>query len=457
MTKDLLSVFGPNTDTEWLNKIASDLKGKTIESLYWKSEIGAINPVIFKSEEVTSDFFRQKESNSWNIRQRFDASVNGANEEILSALKGGVNSIEIYNLSSKNINTIFNEVMLDIIHVYIDINTNEPKTTIDIFHQYCTKKNIDTNNLEGGFIYDPIGNVALSGNWLKDQNKDLSEISEVLLAASNFNAFSILTINAATYCNGGANVDTQIAFALAHANDYLDLFKDDLILLEKIIQKTEFIFGIGTSYFIEIAKLRAFRSLWSTIISEYTSIKDIETRIHAINANLYYSNKDMYNNLLRATTSAMSAVLGGCHSLSILPFNYNTSDNNDFGLRISKNIQLLLQEESNLNQVKDTSKGSYYVEKLISIIKKKSWDMFLSIEKTGGFITALKNGDIQSQINKELEKKVNDLKEDKRTMIGVNKFINQNDDCPGDRELNHSPEIVSIEPIPQMRLSAIYE
>ena len=140
MTKDLLSVFGPNTDTEWLNKITSDLKGKTIESLHWESEIGAINPVIFKSEEVTSDFFRQKESNSWNIRQRFDASVNGANEEILSALKGGVNSIEIYNLSSKNINTIFNEVMLDIIHVYIDINTNEPKTTIDIFHQYCTKK-----------------------------------------------------------------------------------------------------------------------------------------------------------------------------------------------------------------------------------------------------------------------------------------------------------------------------
>ncbi len=66
----------------------------------------------------------------------------------------------------------------------------------------------------------------------------------MLLAASNFNTFSILTINAATYCNGGANVDTQIAFALAHANEYLDLFKDDLILLEKIIQKTEFIFGI---------------------------------------------------------------------------------------------------------------------------------------------------------------------------------------------------------------------
>ena len=457
MTKDLLSIFNPNTDTEWFNKITSDLKGKTIESLYWESEIGPINPVIFDSEEVTSDNFRQKESNSWNIRRRFDASLNGANEEILSALKGGVDSIEISNLSANNINTIFNEVMLDIIHVYIDINTKEPKITIDTFHQYCIKKNIDTHNLRGGFLYDPIGNVAFSGNWFKDQNKDFSAISEVLLAASNFNAFSILTINADTYCNGGANIDTQIAFALAHANEYLHLFKDDLIVLEKIIQKTEFIFGIGTSYFIEIAKLRAFRSLWSTIISEYTSVKDIETRIHAINANLYYSNKDMYNNLLRATTSAMSAVIGGCHSLSILPFNHNTSDNNNFGQRISKNIQLLLQEESHLNQVKDTSKGSYYVEKLISIIKKKSWNIFLSLEKTGGFITALKNGDIQNQINKELDKKLNDLKEDKRTMIGVNKFINQNDECPGEAELKNRSENVIIEPIPQIRLSAIYE
>ena len=165
----------------------------------------------------------------------------------------------------------------------------------------------------------------------------------------------------------------------------------------------------------------------------------------------------MYNNLLRASTSAMSAVIGGCHSLSILPFNYNTSDDNKFGQRISKNIQLLLQEESHLNQVKDTSKGSYYVEKLIRIIKKKSWDIFLSIEKTGGFIIALKNGDIQSQINKELEKKLNDLKEDKRTMIGVNKFINQNEECPRGRELKYRSENFTIEPIPQMRLSAMYE
>jgi methylmalonyl-CoA mutase len=150
-------------------------------------------------------------------------------------------------------------------------------------------------------------------------------------------------------------------------------------------------------------------------------------------------------------------VLGGCHSLSLLPFNSNASDNNEFGQRIAKNIQLLFQEESYLNQVKDTSKGSYYVETLISIIKKKSWANFLSIEKTGGFITALTNGDIQNQINKELEKKVNDLKEDKRTMIGVNKFINENDNYTADSELKDRLENASINPIQQMRLSASYE
>ena len=390
MTKDLLSVFEPGTEEGWLNKITSDLKGKSLESLFWESEIGPINPVLFNSEIVTSDNFQQKENNKWNIRQRFDAAAISANEKVILALKGGVNSIEISNLSSNNINDIFNEVMLDIIHVYIDINTDDPKATIDIFYQYCTSENIDTNNLKGGFIYDPIGNVALSGNWLQDQNKDLSSIAEILLAADNFNNFSILNINAATYCNGGANVDTQIAHAIAHANEYLNLFKDDLIILEKIIQKTEFTFGIGTSYFLEIAKLRAFRSLWSIIINQYTSIEDIETKIHAINANLYYSNKDMYNNLLRATTSGMSAVLGGCHSLSLLPFNSNASGNIEFGQRISKNIQLLFQEESYLNQVKDTSKGSYYVETLISSIKKKSWTNFLSIEKKGRVYNCVK-------------------------------------------------------------------
>ena len=457
MTKDLLRVFKPGTEEGWLKKITSDLKEKPLESLFWESEIGPINPVIFHSKKVTSDNFQQKENNRWNIRQRFDAAATNVNEQILLALKGGINSIEVSNLSSKNINDVFNEVMLDIIQVYIDINTTDPKSIIDTFYQYCTSENISTKNLKGGFIYDPIGNVALSGNWWEDENKDLSSISEILLAAGNFNNFCILNINASTYCNGGANVDTQIAFAIAHANEYLNLFKDDLILLEKIIQKTEFTFGIGTSYFLEIAKLRAFRSLWSTIITQYTSIEDIETKIHAINANLYYSNKDMYNNLLRATTSGMSAVLGGCHSLSLLPFNSNTSGNNEFGQRIAKNIQLIFQEESYLNQVKDTSKGSYYVETLISILKKKSWANFLSIEKTGGFITALKNGDIQKQINKELDKKVNDLKEDERTMIGVNRFVNENDNYTAGSELKGGLENTSIKPIPQMRLSASYE
>ena len=457
MTKDLLSFFEPGTKEGWLNKITSDLKGKSLESLFWESEIGPINPVLFNYEEVTSDKFQQKENNKWSIRQRFDATALDANEQILLALKGGVNSIELSHLSSKNINDVFSGVMLDIIDVYIDINTTNPKAIIDIFYQYCTSENIDTKNLKGGFIYDPIVNFSLSGNWLKDEKTDLSSIEDILLATNDFNNFSILNINAVTYCNGGANVDTQIACAIAHANEYLNLFKNDVIILEKVIQKTEFTFGIGTSYFLEIAKLRAFRSLWSTIIAQYISIEDIETKIHAINANLYYSNKDMYNNLLRATTSGMSAVLGGCHSLSLLPFNNNSSGNVEFGQRISKNIQLLFQEESYLNQVKDTSKGSYYVENLISIIKKKSWANFLFIEKTGGFIKALTNGDIQNQINDELEKKVQDLKEEKRTMIGVNKFINENDNYTPDSELKGRLESASINPISQMRLSDSYE
>ena len=89
MTKDLLSFFEPGTEEGWLKKITSDLKGKSLESLFWESEIGPINPVLFNYEEVTSDNFQQKENNRWNIRQRFDAAAIGANEQILLALKGG--------------------------------------------------------------------------------------------------------------------------------------------------------------------------------------------------------------------------------------------------------------------------------------------------------------------------------------------------------------------------------
>jgi len=449
MEKDLLSNFESGTREKWLDKITTDLKGKSIDSLLWHSEIGEINPVIFDSNKVSSDAFIRNKKNDWNIRQSFDANKTDVNNQILFALKEGVNAIEIKNLSSSNINQTLEGVMIDIVSIYMDINTNSPLETIKTFLEFCVSKNINTENINGGFMYDPIGHFIQNGRWFKDQQSDLSKIEEIVLAAKKFKHFTILNIDAVNYCNEGANVDTQIGYAIAHGNEYLNLFCENPNLLEKVINKLEFSIGIGTSYFLEIAKLRAFRSLWSTVSNQYTSSKKTAAKIHAINTDLHYSNKDMYNNLLRATTSGMSAVIGGCNSLTLLPFNINTVEDDKFGERISKNIQLVLQEEAHLNQVKDASKGSYYIESIVNQIKANSWNMFLNIEASDGFIEGLKNKSIQARMNKELQKKETDLKDESKIMVGVNKYVNK-------KEMDSSNNIETAKTA-QKRLAALYE
>jgi len=277
------------------------------------------------------------------------------------------------------------------------------------------------------------------------------------LEADKFEKFSILNINAPIYCNSGANVDSQLAFAIAHGNEYLNRFKDNEYLLGKIIRKMEFTIGIGTSYFLEIAKLRAFRSLWSTIVNQYIPDTKVNTKVHAINANRYYSNKDIYNNLLRATSTGMSAVIGGCDSLTLLPFNFNSIDNDEFGLRISKNIQLVIQEESYLHKVKNPSSGSYYIESMVDLLKNNSWVSFLDLEKNGGLLSSLFSGQIQNQIQKEHSFKVSELKEERNIMIGVNKFINSNDSTIENIELKEKLTDSLIKPLTHRRLSSAYE
>jgi methylmalonyl-CoA mutase len=177
---------------------------------------------------------------------------------------------------------------------------------------------------------------------------------------------------------------------------------------------------------MEIAKLRAARLLWAHIVQAYGSAESESAKmiIHSETGTWNKTVYDPYVNMLRTQTEAMSAVLGGAHSIAVLPFNAIYEDPSEFSERIARNQQILLKEESHLDKIADPSAGSYYIENLTSHIAAEAWRLFLEVEEKGGFISAFRSGFIQEQIRIMAKERSQNLALRRENLLGTNQFPN---------------------------------
>jgi len=186
------------------------------------------------------------------------------------------------------------------------------------------------------------------------------------------------SINASRFHENGATSVQELAFALAEGVDRLAAAADPAAEAAGLT----FVFSIGSNYFFEIAKLRAARMLWAQAVAAFgvENPDALRMRIHARTALANKSIYDPYTNLLRTTTEALSAVIGGCDALTVVPARFST--------RLARNVQLVLKEESHLDGVADLAGGSYYVEALTDALAREAWALLQQIELQGGFAAA---------------------------------------------------------------------
>ena len=218
------------------------------------------------------------------------------------------------------------------------------------------------------------------------------------------------------YQNADANHVQQLAITLAHAVEYLETFGADSA------DKMYFRFAVGSNYFFEIAKLRAFRFLWKLILEQYH--KESEAYIYATNSLRNKSKLDQYNNVIRTTIEANAMILGGADVINIESYDA-IIETSDFGLELAAKQQLLLQKESNLNQFTDPVAGSYYIESLTNQLAEKALELFKTIQNAGGFVKALENETIQDFIYSTARKEQKEFDANEINLIGVNKFRNE--------------------------------
>jgi len=406
---NLFDSYSSATEKEWKDKITSDLKGAPIESLNWESELGTIDPVLFnyKNKYIRIPSKTNQPSNAWIITASFSGkNPKECNTEILKSLASGVNGILLYDTKASDLEIILKEVMIEIIAVRIFSSNAENNANLQTVMQSLFPKKSEHYQIIG----DPIGQY-ISG---LAKNIDLS-------AATAFE------VQATAFGNSGGNIQHQLGMAIAQGHEYLVNQLENEIPFEQALANISFKLSIGNSYFAEMAKVKALRSLWHTVASEYGDATSVYTQIHAVTATLYQSNLDIHNNLLRGSTASMAAIIAGADTLEVTPYdNPSKKKRNDAG-RLAKNIQLLLQEESYLNQVKNGSDGSYYIEQLTDIIITKSWDYFKELEELGGFIKAFESGKIIKDLHTDLKEKIAQFKNEDIILLGTNRYPNANE------------------------------
>ncbi len=231
--------------------------------------------------------------------------------------------------------------------------------------------------------------------------------------------------------NAGANATQEIAVALSMATEFLDKgIKDNnnqqKYTTEDLIKKVAFSIAVGTDFYMEIAKIRALRYLWAKISLLFSpSHTPTRVQIHAHTSLFNKTKKDPYNNVLRATMEAMAAFVGGADTLFVSPHNNHFEQPDEFSERIARNIAIILDKESNLSKVADIAAGAYYLEYLTEQLCQKSWDLFKEIEQKGGFVKAFESGFIVKMVEEVAQKKFEDFRDKKLTLVGVNKYENK--------------------------------
>ena len=442
--KPLFTNFAPVSAKEWKQKIQFELKGADYnETLIWNSPDDIKVKPFYDKEDVKEVISVTTKASEFKICQNiFVHDINKSIERALDSLARGAESIrftiedetiaiekllEKLPLESTPIFFHLNFISIDFVQKIESIATKR-KATI-----YCN--------------IDPIGQLAKEGNWFTTSEKNNFETLNNLVKRDN--SLSLISVNGALYQNAGATIVQQIAYTLAHANEYfnhIELSKPQTMVLE---------IAVGTNYFFEIAKLRAIRLLFNLIAKEYNQNWNCHLVVTPTKRN-----KTLYDynvNMLRTTTECMSAILGGADTIANLPYDALYHKDNEFGDRIARNQLLILKNESYFDKVNNPSDGSYYIESLTQQLADKALVLFKDIEANGGFLKQLNEGIIKRKIQESADKEQDLFDSGKEILLGTNKHANKDDRMKHDLELfpfvKIKPRKTLITPIIEKRLA----
>lgn len=414
--QQLFTAFAPVSAEQWEQRLERDLKGITFEEL---SSVDR-NGIKIKPFYTAEQFEGQPPSPlpaataGWSICTKIKVTAAGeANQRMLKALNEGASGIHLIIDELVDPAVLFANIGIAYLFLRIDLNEH----TLSFAPQFRSYLESVQPDITGLNLY--IG-LDMAASCMLDGKKNIAGSAplfhQFLSATKGMNN---LCIDAGIFQNAGVTSVFELACLLAQLNEYLHLAgSDNSPVTGKILLAT----ATDTSFFEQIAKLRALKLLAAQILATYQ--RSVDIHLHVETSNTYRSPVDTYSNLLRDTIAGMAATIGGCNSLYIYPFDAQTENPREQSERLSRNQQLIFQEESYLNRVSDIAAGSYYIEALTKEIAEKAWAGFQEIEAKGGLWKMWDDGSLQQIISSQARELLDAYSSGEKILVGVNKFVN---------------------------------
>lgn len=436
-----------------MDVVTKDLKGADFQKrLVWKTNEGfPVNP-FYRAEDIAGSraaenlpgqfpYVRStRKDNKWYVRQEIDVQdFAEANKKAVALLERGITSFGFHlpknALSAENLGILLNGIAPD--KVELNFSTCISRT-IDLSRlvvDYLTSRGLNLMECFGSIEFDPFRKILKKG---MDEPQWVEKAVEMVKITAPLPRYRAITVTGNRMNDAGAYSYQELGYSLSYGNQVLSELIENGIDPSMAAKKIKFELGVGSNYFMEIAKFRAARWLWAEIVNAYkppcahdcdnkaadgTCRCAAKMNIHATTSRFNQSLYDPYVNLLRTQTETMSATIGAVDSLTVRPFDEAFETPTAFAERIAVNQQLLLKEESHFDKITDPSSGSYYIETLTASLAEQAWKLFLDTEETG-FYEALKAGIVQDAINASSEARFQAVANRREIMLGTNQYPN---------------------------------
>jgi len=379
----------------------------------------------FSTAEESNAFYRANlAAGQKGLSVAFDLATHRGYDSDHPRVVGDVGKAGVAIDSVEDMKILFDDIPLDEMSVSMTMNG----AVLPVLAGYIVaaeEQGVAQDQLAGTIQNDILKEFMVRNTYIYPPEPSMRIVADIIeFTSANMPKFNSISISGYHMQEAGATAVQELAFTLADGHDYVRAAIERGLDVDAFAGRLSFFFAIGMNFFMEVAKLRAARFLWSRIMSEFAPKKpgSLMLRTHCQTSGVSLTAQDPYNNIVRTTVEALAAVLGGTQSLHTNSFDEAIALPTDFSARIARNTQLILAEETGVTRVVDPLGGSYYVEALTHSLAAHAWDLIQEVEGLGGMTKAVESGMPKLRIEEAAARRQAAVDRGDEVIVGVNKY-----------------------------------
>ncbi len=385
----------------------------------------------FSTAEESNAFYRRNLAGGQKgLSVAFDLATHRGYDSDHPRVTGDVGKAGVAIDTLADMKILFDRIPLDKMSVSMTMN-GAVLPVLAFYIVAAEEQGVAQDRLSGTIQNDILKEFMVRNTYIYPPEPSMRIVADIIgYTSEHMPRFNSISISGYHMHEAGATAVQELAYTLADGMEYVRAAMAQGLDVDSFAPRLSFFWGIGMNFFMEIAKMRAARKLWHSIMEDFGAKepKSKMLRTHCQTSGVSLTEQDPYNNVVRTTIEAMAAVLGGTQSLHTNAFDEAVALPTDRSARIARNTQLILQEESGICNVADPLGGSYYVEQLTQQLADKAWELIEEVEAAGGMTKAVADGLPKRHIEEAAAAKAAAVDRGEQTIVGVNKYRLERED-----------------------------